>query len=179
MHECGTAFDVTEELESEALALRRTGNQTGHVGNRENRVTDFHHTEVRHERGEGIVRNFRTRCADRGDQTRLPRRRESDQADVGNRLEFEKCAEFLTRFAEEREARCPALRRRQRGISEPTFAAAGEHEGGTRRYEIGQHFAGLVRDHRARRHMQCDVLAARAVLVATLSGLAGGRLAMR
>src|SRR5699024_1041688 len=61
MDETGAAFDVTQELQTEPLAVGGSGDETGNVGDGVARVSCLDHAEVGRERGEGIVGDLRLR----------------------------------------------------------------------------------------------------------------------
>ena len=68
VHDDGAAFDVAQEIQAEASALRGTGDQAGDVSDRVARIAGRHHAQVRDQRREGVVGNLRARRTQGGDQ---------------------------------------------------------------------------------------------------------------
>ena len=60
VHDECRALDVAQELMAQALALARTLDETGNVGNDVRIFAGTHHAEVRHERGKRVVGNLGT-----------------------------------------------------------------------------------------------------------------------
>ena len=84
MDQQARAFDVTQELYAQAVAQVRSFNQAGDVGDHEAAIfTGVDHAQIRDQGGEGIIRDLGARCGDAGDQSRLARVGESDEADIG------------------------------------------------------------------------------------------------
>ena len=98
------------------------GISPGHVGDGEDLLPRGHHPELRDERRERVVGDLRTGRGQRRDQRRLPRRREPDQPDVGDRAQLEHEVAGLARLAEQREARRLACGRGERGVAQPATA---------------------------------------------------------
>ena len=86
---------MTQEVVTEAPALRGPFNEPGDVGDNELRgvagsrgpVTHAHHAEIGNERGEGVVRDLGTSGRDSRDQRGLAHVGKTDQRHVG--LEFQ------------------------------------------------------------------------------------------
>ena len=89
VHEHRAALHVPEEVEPEALAVARPGNEPGHVGDHELGVPGLGHAQVRDQRGKRVIRDLRPGRGQHSDERGLARIREPDQAGVGHGLELE------------------------------------------------------------------------------------------
>ena len=159
MHEDSTALDMAQELEAEALALARAGDEAGHVGDRVARVARLDDAEVRHERRERVVRDLGACRGDRRDERGLAGARVPDERDVGDRLELEDDVRLLAGLAEEGEAGCLALRRRERHVAEAATAARRDDVLRAVTDEVREDVAVQVLHDRAVRDAQDQVLA--------------------
>ena len=166
VHQHRAALDVPQEIQAQAAALGRAGDQPGHVGDGEGVLPRRHHTEVGHQRGERVVGDLRLGRRDHRHQRRLARRREADQPDVGDGLEFEGEVACLARLAEQREPGRLAGPGRQRGVAEPAAAAGGGLEAGARADQVGEQPAVLVEHDGAVGNLELQVGARGAVAVA-------------
>ena len=61
VHQHAAPLDVPQELKPQTLALAGTGDQTGNISNGEHDVVRRHHSKVRNQGGEWIVRDLRAR----------------------------------------------------------------------------------------------------------------------
>ena len=182
------ALDVAQELQAQALALGGARDQAGHVRDRVAAVAGHDHAQVRHQRGERVVRDLRLGGAHRGHQARLAGAREPHQRHVGDGLEFQDHVAFLARFAEQREARGAARLVGQGDVAQTAGAARRGHEPVAVMAQVGQLFAGPLRralgparleDHRAHRHRQDQVIPLGPVLVIPHAHRAVARRAVR
>ena len=83
-------FDMSQELDAEAVAQMRAFDQSGNVGDDERSCPDrSDNAQMGFERRERIVRNLGTRGRDTGDQRGFSGVGKADQADVGQQLQFE------------------------------------------------------------------------------------------
>ena len=87
VHQRAAALDMAEEAVAEPVAFVRALDQAGNVGEHEVAVVDLHHAEAGMQRGEGIVGDLRPRRRDGGEQRRLARVRQPDEADVGDQFQ--------------------------------------------------------------------------------------------
>ncbi len=96
-------FQVTQEIQAETAAGGGAGDQAGHIGDGEGVVTGGHHAQIGHQGGERVVGDLGFGRRDGGDQRGLARRRETDQADIGDGLEFQGQIAGLALLAEQGE----------------------------------------------------------------------------
>ena len=144
--------------------------------------THAHDAEMRMQRREGIVRNLRTGVRDGRDEGGLPGVRKTEEAHVGEDLQFEFERAVLPGFA-----RRALLGRAVDGtlevkVPEAALAARGEELTRAVMVEVGDGFARIgVAHDRAHGHAQFNVLAARAVAVgaAPVFAVRGEELARR
>ena len=109
MHEHGAALDVPQKLVAEAVSFVCAFDETRNIGNDECLlVIRFDDAEVRDERGEWIVGDFRFGGADHRDQRRLAGIRQTDDSHVGDELQLD---EQLALFAGQDEGVLDDLRR--------------------------------------------------------------------
>ena len=109
MQKRGTALNVTQEFEPEALALAGALNETRDVGDGEAGIASLNNTEVRVQRGERVVSNLRTCGRKCSDKARFSGAWVTNQSDIGNGLQFEDNLASPTGDSEERETRGFAL----------------------------------------------------------------------
>ncbi|OEI69093.1 hypothetical protein Cus16_0923 [Curtobacterium sp. ER1/6] len=173
------ALDVAEELEAEALALGRTLDQPGDVGDGEADVAGLDDAEVRGQGRERVVRDLRLRGGDRGDERGLAGTREADERDVGDGLQLETDVTGPPGGAEEREPGGLALRGRERRVAEATLAAGGHDDPHAGLGHVGEDLAALVVHDGADRHGQLEGLAAHAAAVVAHAGLTVARRTVR
>ena len=172
------ALQVAQEQVAQAGALGGALDQARHVGDDEALArTDAHDTQVRMQRGEGIVGDLRPRVRDRGDQRRLAGVGHAQQADIGQHAQLQ-----LERLDLAGPAR-GLLARRAVGaglevqVAEAAVAALGQDDLLAVLEQLGDDLLGLgVADDRAHRHAQHHVLASGAELVRAATGLAIARL---
>src|SRR5579864_2667671 len=99
MHDEASALDVAKEANAEAGAEMRALDKTGQICDYES-AAEFgavpasaairiDHTKVRFQRREGIICDFWASRGNNGNQSGLARVRETDQANIGEKLEFE------------------------------------------------------------------------------------------
>ena len=123
MRQYGAAFDVAQEVQAQTAAFAGTGDQPGHVGDGEGGVAARDDAEVGDQSGEGVVGDLRLGRRENGHKRRLTGGGESEQTDVGYRLEFENQVTLDTVLTEECETGSFAGFRRQRCVAESAAAA--------------------------------------------------------
>ena len=139
------AFDVAQEFKAEALALGCARNQARHVGDGVPHVSGHNHAEVRHERGERIVGDFRLGGAHGCDQAGFACGGEAHQGHVGDGFEFENDVTFLAWFAKQRESRSATGAVGQCGVAKTAVAAGRHHELVSGMAKIGELLARMLR----------------------------------
>ena len=176
VHERRAALDVAEELETESSAFARALDEAGHVGHGVAHVTGLHDPEVGVQGRERVFGDLGARGRDRGDEARLSCRREADERDVGDGLQFELDVAFPPRRAEQGEAGGLALGVRKGRVAEPTDAAGRDDEAHARLDHVDEGLAGCVLHHGSDGDQQFEVLAhgARAVIAHAEPAVAGG-----
>src|SRR5690349_19609066 len=87
MHKHPAALDVPEKSVAEACALVRAFDQPGNIGDDEFPTVDCCDPELRMERSEGIIRDFRLGSADGCQESGFPRIRQAYDAGVSNQLQ--------------------------------------------------------------------------------------------
>ncbi|OIQ78777.1 hypothetical protein GALL_395150 [mine drainage metagenome] len=179
MYEHRAPLDVPQELQAEALALARPGDQPGDVGDGEPRVARLHDSEVGHQSRERVVGDLRSCGRHRGDEARLPGAREPDQGDVRDRLELEHEVLVQPRLAEKGEARRLAARRRERGVAEAAVPPGSHDVARAHADEVGEDGPVEVLDDRALRDGQLEVGAGRSLAVVTHALGTGRRMPVR
>ena len=173
------AFDVTQELQSEPLALGGAGDQTGDVGHGVADLSGLDHTQVGHQGGEGIVRDLGAGGRQGRDQRGLAGGREADQRDVRHGLELQHHVAGITGDAQQGEAGGLALLRGQGRIAQSSQSAFGHHIAGALADHVGQDVALPVLDHGAVRHGQHQRLTVLAVTEVALAAVAVAGVTMR
>lgn len=138
------AFDMPQKRQSQALALRGSRNEPGNVGDGVAHVAGLHDAQIRHERGERVVRDLRLGRAHRSDQRRLARRGKAHERDVCDRLELENDVAFVARFAEQRKPGCTACPVRQRRVAQAARATRRRDVRVTGMTQIGKHRTRLL-----------------------------------
>ena len=87
MQQNAATLDMAEETVAKADALVRALDQAGNIGEHEFAPVDLDDAELRLQRGERIVGDFRLGRADGGKECRLPGIRQADDAGIGDQLE--------------------------------------------------------------------------------------------
>ena len=153
--------------------------ETGHVGDRRPAlvlVAEVHDAEVRLERRERVVGDLGPRRGERREQRRLAGVRQPDEADVGDEPELQPQPVLLARLALLGVARRLVGRGREMRVAEAAAPAAGDHRGLAGHDEVGEQAARLVVEcRRARRDVEVQVVAGRAVAPGPLAAAAGRR----
>lgn len=182
------AFDMPQKRQSQALALRGSRNEPGNVGDGVAHVAGLHDAQIRHERGERVVRDLRLGRAHRSDQRRLARRGKAHERDVCDRLELENDVAFVARFAEQRKPGCTACPVRQRRVAQAARATRRRDVRVTGMTQIGKHRTRLLGEtlraarlehHSAHGNRQHEIRTIRAVFRVPQTHGAGIRRAMR
>ena len=161
VHQGRAALDVAEELEPEALAFAGAFDEPGDVGDCVAHLTGLDDAEVRVQRRERIVGDLGPCRRDRGDQTRLARRRIAHERDVGHGLELEEDIAFPAGCAQQCEAGGLALRVRERGIAETADAAGSDDESHSRLDHVDERLARHVLHDGADGNLQLERFAGR------------------
>jgi hypothetical protein len=159
------ALDVPQEVQAQTLALRRPGDQSGHVGDGEDAMADIDHTEVRLQRGEGVVSDLRLRRRQNADQGGLTGRGESDESDVRHGLQLDGDVLDLTGLTEQSEAGGLAGSGDQRRVAEATVTAGGDDDALTLGDHVGDDLTLVVEDDGAGGYPEDQVLATGTVAV--------------
>gem|GEM_PF-3780557 len=89
MHENFCAFDVFEEFYAESFPLRSSDNESRNILKNECFSLMFQYAKIRDECGKWIVADFGFHVRESRNETRLSRRRNSDNSDIGNEFQFE------------------------------------------------------------------------------------------
>ena len=160
-------FDVTQERVAEPGALARALDESRNVGDRGTALVigaEVEHPEVRFERGEWIVRDPGPSGRQRGQQSRLPGIRQTDQPNVGDQPELEAQPALLAGLALLGVLRGLVRRCLEVNVAEPAPPAARDHHLLTNGHEVGEQLTGRIPvDRRARRDRQDQILACLAV----------------
>jgi hypothetical protein len=93
------ALDMAEEAVADTGALGGALDQAGNVRQHELALLVPDHAELRHQRGEGIIADFRASVGNLVDEGRFARIGQPDQPDVGEQLEAQPDRDFLRRDA--------------------------------------------------------------------------------
>src|SRR5207253_3876716 len=150
MNKHGAALDVAEEFVSEAVAFMSAFDEAGNVGNNECLIINADDAEVWNERGERIVGDFRFRGADHRDQRRFARVRQSNDADVGDQLQFNEQLALFTCIARLRKSRRLTSGRREMLVAPPAAPTLRDEHTLALVGEISKHVTRLsVADNRA------------------------------
>ncbi len=136
-HERAAAADVPKEQVAEPLALVRALDQSGHVGDHE-ALLALCDPEVGHDRGERIGRDLRPRGRELRKERRLPRVRQSDESDVGDRSKLDVQPLLLADLACLRASRYAVLRSRERRVAPPAPPSACDDGARSLADEVGQ-----------------------------------------
>ena len=100
MYQQAAAVDVPQEVVAKARTLGCTLDNARNIRHYEgNAVVHIDHAEIRIERREVIVRNFRVRVRGDGQERRFADIREADQTDVRQKLQLENDLMLLAREA--------------------------------------------------------------------------------
>ena len=172
MHQHRAPFDMPQEVQPQAATFGGARNQAGHIGDGERVLPRRHHAEIRRQRGERIVGDLRLGRRDGRHQRRLARRRKPDQADVGDRLEFQGQVARLALLTEQREAGRLAGARGQCRVAQSTAPARSGFEPGAGPDQVGQQPAVFVEHDGAVGDLDFEVCARGAVAVAAHALLA-------
>lgn len=152
---------MLEEANAQPGAFGGTFDQAGNVGDHEALVaTDADHAEVRHQGGERIVGHLRLGRGHCADESALAGIRQSQQADVGQHLQFQLEVTRLARLARGGLARRPIGTGFETGVTEAVPAALSDHQPLTGLGQVADDFLGIGVDHGGTdRHRQDQVVA--------------------
>ena len=160
--ECSTTRDVSQEPMAEPLASVRALDQPGDVGDHEPFPARLRDPQVGRQRRERVVGDLGPGRRQPGKERGLPRVRQPDEADVGDRPELQLQTSILALLPRFGGLGHPILRAREPHVAAP--AAATMCDDGLRPlpYEVGQEPV-LVEHHRAVRHRDHEVFPLRSV----------------
>jgi hypothetical protein len=133
--------------------------QARDVGDGEADIAGLDDAQVRHQRGERVVRDLRAGRGERGDQGGLAGGRVAHQRDVGDGLQLQDDFLLVTGDAQQGEARGLALLRGQGRVAEATLAAGGGNVFGALADQVGQDPAVAGLHHGAFGHREDQRLA--------------------
>src|SRR5262247_3800699 len=166
MQEHAAALDVAEKTVAESRAFMRALDQARNISEYELAAVDLDHAELGMQCRERVVGDLRLGRAHRREEGRLARVGQPDNAGVRNQLEAQPDRELLARLAGIGMARRTVGRTLEMGVAEAALTAAREHRPLTYIGEVReQGLAILLVDLRAGRHLEHDIVAARAVAV--------------
>src|SRR5262245_36418933 len=166
MQEHAAALDVAEETVAESRAFMRALDQARNIREYELAAVDLDHAELGMQRRERVVGDLRLGRAHRREEGRLARVGQPNNAGVRNQLEAQPDRELLAGLAGIGMARRTVGRTLEMGVAEAALAAARDHRPLTYIGEVcEQGLAVLLVDLRAGRHLEHDIVAARAVAV--------------
>lgn len=123
MHNHGTALNVSQKLQAQALTLRGAGDETGNISNRVTLIARLNNAQVRNKRGEGVVRDLRTRRRHRRDEGGFSGAREAHEGHVRHGLKFEHDVTSFAFVAQKSESRRLTFGRGEGGVSEATYSS--------------------------------------------------------
>jgi hypothetical protein len=167
MHQQTGSLEVGEELVPEPGTVRRTLDETGHVGDGELPcVRSVDHAEHRLERRERILRDLRLRVGDAPEQRRLARVRQAGERRVDHELQTQLEVQLVSRQSRLREARRLPGRRREARVASTTLPSARGDEAAVSGCEVGDEPLVGVVDLSPDWHADLRVVAVRAVLLA-------------
>ena len=174
MQEHARALQVLQEADAETGAVRRTLDETRDVRHDEASAgSRGHHPEIRVQRGERVIGDFRPRRRNRADQCRFAGIRQTEQAHIRNQLQFQCELALFARQSEARFARSAVGARLEARVAPPAFAALGDQQGLAFRRQVAQLLAGIhIGHHRADRHGDVDIVAAVTGAIVAAAGLA-------
>jgi hypothetical protein len=139
MQEHGTSFDMPEEPRSKPRTLVRAFNQARDVGEHEFLCDrEPHHTQLRVQRGERVVRDLRPRRRHRGKERGFAGIRQPYQPRIGDQLQPQPDRALLAGPAFVGAPRRPVGRGLVVGIAEPAVAAAQQDDAPARHIQIRQ-----------------------------------------
>src|SRR5262245_42536593 len=178
MQQHARALDMAQETVSEPGAVGRAFDQAGDVGDDQLAlVAEVDDTEVRDQRGEGVVGDLGARARHARDEGRLADVGKAEQADVGQELELEPERALLAGRPGGGDPRGAVPCGGEVDVALAALAAARGDEAGARRVEIEQPLAAVdVMHDGADRHPQDELLAALAVLILVAAVLPALRL---
>ena len=176
---------MAQEFQAKPLAFGGARDQTRHIRDGVPVIAGHDHAEIRHQRGERVIGDFRLGGAHCCNQAGFARRGEANERDVRNGLKLEDDIAFLTRLTKQGEARSATRTVRQRGVAEPACTARSGDEPVPHMSQIRKQFAGTLRlalgtfrgeNHRTDRYRQNQVLAFRTIFrISQAHGAAVGR----
>ena len=169
---------MPQEADAEPRALGGTLDETRDVGHHERAVlAAVDDTEVRVQRGEGVVRDLRARRGHRADERRLAGVRQAEQTHIGDHLELELEQPLLAGQPGPELARRAVGAGLELGVAPTALAAARHEQRIAGAHEVAQLLAGLrIPHHRADRHRHIEIVAAAAGAVVAAARLARLRL---
>ena len=176
MQQHRAAFDMGQELVAQPAPLARAFDQAGNVGHHEFLAVDPDDAKVRHQRGEGVIRDLRPRVRGGGKEGRLARIRQPQQSRIGDQLQPQPQGALHPLLAGVGAARRLVGGALELQVAPAAIAAARQQHTLARRGQVGdERLFVLVEDLGAHRHLQHDVLAGLAGALAAHAVLARPR----
>src|SRR5262245_2827583 len=167
MQQGAAALDMTKKTIAQANALVGAFDQTWNVRQHELALIDAHHTELRIERRERIIRDLRLGSAHRRQERRLACVWQTDETGIRDQLQAQPDRALLAGLTGVGVARRSIGGTLEVRIAKTTIAALGDQHALPDRGEIGQQgLVVLVKDLRAGRYLEHDVGTARAGAIA-------------
>ena len=123
MQDHAGALGMAEETRAQARAFMRAFDQAGQIGDHEIGAADAHHAELRIQRGERVIGDFRLGRGDAREESRFARIGQADQADIGDQLQPQPDGFFFCRLAGIGVARRLVGRTLEMRIAEAAIAA--------------------------------------------------------
>ncbi len=172
---------MLQEPDAEPGARRRAFDEPRDVRDHEAAIgADAHDAELRVQRRERIVRDFRPRGRERARERRLARVRRAEQPDVGEQLERELQVPRFTRAAAAELPRRAIHARLEARVAAAALPALRDEQPVAVAREVAERFAGVeVADLRALRHLDQEIRARRTghVLARTAAAALGAEAA--
>jgi hypothetical protein len=142
------ALDVSQKLRTQAASFMRPLDQTGNIGQHKRTITGLHNTQIRLQRGERIICDFRLRGGETRDQRRFSRIGEPDQPDVGQQLKLEAQPQHLTGLAFFMLGRRLMCGAREASVAPPAASSGSHRKGLARCRKVDELLAriGIVND---------------------------------
>ena len=127
MQQHPAALDMAEKAVAETEALVGAFDQARNIRQHEFAAVDRDDAELRMQRGEGIIGDFRLGGADGGEEGRLAGIRQADQAGIGDEFQPQPDGALVARLARIGVARRAVGGGFEMRVAEAAIAALGEH----------------------------------------------------
>ena len=119
---------MLQELYPESFSGTCSWDESWHIFEHQRTLLIFHDTEIRYQRGKGIIRDFRSDIRHRLDQCRFSCIRKSDNPDISDELQLETDDLLLSDIAELCKMWSLTRRGREVRISKSSSPSATENE---------------------------------------------------